>query len=304
MSPFRLPAEQARVFVNNLRLINRDALADEAIDQLEPDVERCRRRLQKQGQAPRESLREIEDVSKKADVLLQAIRTNPKARRLLEKQAARSIAAEASSPYGAAILAEDRSAVRHLRREANRAAKRVRRQIKPGPRPDKHLRALSATFGRVVEAATGQLPRATRVSLPSGSDKDIAMLRANVRRTGAEARALAVLFHAAGAKLSYESLVYQLQVARAAAVKSRAKRQAGPARQTPATRKHYSPEEKARIVLNGLLGEASVAELCRRKGITEKLYYGWAKELLEVGRRHLATDRPIVDGHRGDGAST
>jgi transposase len=40
-----------------------------------------------------------------------------------------------------------------------------------------------------------------------------------------------------------------------------------------ATRKHYSAEEKIRIVLDGLRGESSIAELCRREGIAEGLYY-------------------------------
>jgi transposase len=40
-----------------------------------------------------------------------------------------------------------------------------------------------------------------------------------------------------------------------------------------ATRKHYSAEEKIRIVLDGLRGEASVAELCRRERIAESMYY-------------------------------
>jgi len=57
-----------------------------------------------------------------------------------------------------------------------------------------------------------------------------------------------------------------------------------------ATRKHYSAEEKIRIVLDGLRGEASVAELCRRKGIAESMYYSWSKEFLEAGKRRLAGD--------------
>src|SRR6516225_7466624 len=57
-----------------------------------------------------------------------------------------------------------------------------------------------------------------------------------------------------------------------------------------ATRKHYSAEEKIRIVLNGLRGEASIAELCRRAGIAESLYYSWSKEFLEAGKRRLAGD--------------
>jgi len=39
-----------------------------------------------------------------------------------------------------------------------------------------------------------------------------------------------------------------------------------------ATRKQYSAEEKIRIVLDGLRGEHSIAELCRREGIAESLY--------------------------------
>jgi transposase len=57
-----------------------------------------------------------------------------------------------------------------------------------------------------------------------------------------------------------------------------------------ATRKHYSAEEKIRIVLDGLRGEASIAELCRRAGIAESLYYSWSKEFLEAGKRRLAGD--------------
>ena len=57
-----------------------------------------------------------------------------------------------------------------------------------------------------------------------------------------------------------------------------------------ATRKRYSAEEKIRIVLDGLRGEHSIAELCRRKGIAEGLYYSWSKEFLEAGKRRLAGD--------------
>jgi transposase len=57
-----------------------------------------------------------------------------------------------------------------------------------------------------------------------------------------------------------------------------------------ATRKQYSPEEKIRIVLDGLRGEATIAELCRREGIAESLYYSWSKEFLEAGKRRLAGD--------------
>ena len=57
-----------------------------------------------------------------------------------------------------------------------------------------------------------------------------------------------------------------------------------------ATRKRHSSEEKIRIVLDGLRGEDSIAELCRREGIAESLYYAWSKEFLEAGKRRLAGD--------------
>ena len=56
------------------------------------------------------------------------------------------------------------------------------------------------------------------------------------------------------------------------------------------TRKHYSAEEKIRIVLAGLRGEESIAVLCRREGIAESLYYSWSKEFLEAGKGRLAGD--------------
>jgi transposase len=57
-----------------------------------------------------------------------------------------------------------------------------------------------------------------------------------------------------------------------------------------ATRKQYSAEEKIRIVLDGLRGEDSIAELCRREGINQNLYYRWSKEFLEAGKKRLAGD--------------
>ena len=57
-----------------------------------------------------------------------------------------------------------------------------------------------------------------------------------------------------------------------------------------ATRKHYSAEEKIRIVLEGLRGEDSIAELCRREGIAQNLYYRWSKDFLEAGKKRLAGD--------------
>ena len=57
-----------------------------------------------------------------------------------------------------------------------------------------------------------------------------------------------------------------------------------------ATRRHYSAEEKIRIVLAGLRGEDSIAELCRKEGINQNLYYRWSKEFLEAGKKRLAGD--------------
>jgi transposase-like protein len=51
-----------------------------------------------------------------------------------------------------------------------------------------------------------------------------------------------------------------------------------------ATRRQFSAEEKIRIVLSGLRGEDSIAELCRREGIVQNLYYRWSKEFLEAGK--------------------
>src|SRR4249920_2606391 len=57
-----------------------------------------------------------------------------------------------------------------------------------------------------------------------------------------------------------------------------------------ATRRHHSAEEKIRIVLEGLRGEDSIAELCRKEGINQNLYYRWSKEFLEAGKKRLAGD--------------
>ena len=56
------------------------------------------------------------------------------------------------------------------------------------------------------------------------------------------------------------------------------------------TRKKYSAEEKIRIILEGLRGEESIAELCRREGIHANLYYKWSKEFLEAGKQRLLGD--------------
>ena len=57
-----------------------------------------------------------------------------------------------------------------------------------------------------------------------------------------------------------------------------------------ATRQHYSFEEKIRIALDGLRGEDSIAELCRREGILQGIYYKWSKDFMEAGKRRLAGD--------------
>ncbi|CAA2105447.1 hypothetical protein MBUL_03197 [Methylobacterium bullatum] len=57
-----------------------------------------------------------------------------------------------------------------------------------------------------------------------------------------------------------------------------------------ATRRQFSSEEKIRVVLEGLRGEDSIAELCRREGIAASMYYGWSKEFLEAGKKRLSGD--------------
>ncbi len=56
------------------------------------------------------------------------------------------------------------------------------------------------------------------------------------------------------------------------------------------TRRHFSAEDKIRVVLEGLRGEDSIAELCRKEGIAQSLYYTWSKEFMEAGKRRLAGD--------------
>ena len=74
------------------------------------------------------------------------------------------------------------------------------------------------------------------------------------------------------------------------------------------TRRHFSAEEKVRIVLEGLRGEQSVAELCRREGLAPNLYYRWSKEFLEAGKKRLLGDTtreataPEVRGLRDENA--
>jgi transposase len=56
------------------------------------------------------------------------------------------------------------------------------------------------------------------------------------------------------------------------------------------THTKYSSEEKIRIVLEGIRGEESIANLCRREGMPNNLYYCWSKDFLEAGKKRLAGD--------------
>src|SRR5882672_2747391 len=61
-----------------------------------------------------------------------------------------------------------------------------------------------------------------------------------------------------------------------------------------ATRRHFSAEDKIRIVIAGLRGEDRIAELCRKEGISQNLYYRWSKEFLEAGKKRLAPERTHI----------
>src|SRR5262249_51236202 len=67
-----------------------------------------------------------------------------------------------------------------------------------------------------------------------------------------------------------------------------------------ATRRHHSAEEKIRIVLEGLRGEDSIAELCRKEGINQNLYYRWSKEFLEAGKKRLPR-QPAAEANSDEG---
>jgi transposase len=54
-----------------------------------------------------------------------------------------------------------------------------------------------------------------------------------------------------------------------------------------ATRRRFSAEDKIRIVLEGLRGETSISEICRREGIAASVYYKWSKSFLEAGKNGL-----------------
>jgi transposase len=56
------------------------------------------------------------------------------------------------------------------------------------------------------------------------------------------------------------------------------------------TRRKFTAEEKIRIVLQGLRGEESITDLCRKEGIHPTMYYKWSKSFLESGKRQLNGD--------------
>ena len=56
------------------------------------------------------------------------------------------------------------------------------------------------------------------------------------------------------------------------------------------TRRNYSSEEKIRIIIEGMLGEITIAELCRKEGLSQGLYYKWSKDFMEAGKRRLNGD--------------
>ena len=56
------------------------------------------------------------------------------------------------------------------------------------------------------------------------------------------------------------------------------------------TRRTYSSEEKIRIIIDGIRGETTIAELCRKEGISQGIYYKWSKDFMEAGKRRLTGD--------------
>jgi Transposase. len=56
------------------------------------------------------------------------------------------------------------------------------------------------------------------------------------------------------------------------------------------TRRKFNSEEKIRIILEGLRGEDSIANICRKEGIAPSIYYKWSKAFLEAGKRQLNGD--------------
>ena len=66
------------------------------------------------------------------------------------------------------------------------------------------------------------------------------------------------------------------------------------------TRRKYTPEEKVRIVIEGIRGEISVSALCRREGINPGVYYKWLKDYMEAGKSRLKGDT-LREANKGVG---
>ena len=56
------------------------------------------------------------------------------------------------------------------------------------------------------------------------------------------------------------------------------------------TRRNYNSEEKIRIIIDGIRGETTIAELCRKEGISQGIYYKWSKDFMDAGKRRLTGD--------------
>jgi len=56
------------------------------------------------------------------------------------------------------------------------------------------------------------------------------------------------------------------------------------------TRRRFSAEEKIRIIVEGMRGESTIADLCRKEGINQTTYYNWSKDFMEAGKKRLTGD--------------
>jgi transposase len=56
------------------------------------------------------------------------------------------------------------------------------------------------------------------------------------------------------------------------------------------TRRVFTSEQKILIVMEGIRGESSIAEICRKHGIQQTVFYRWNKQFLEAGKKRLAGD--------------
>ena len=65
------------------------------------------------------------------------------------------------------------------------------------------------------------------------------------------------------------------------------------------TRRRYTPDEKIRIVMEGIRGDEPISRLCRREGISANLYYKWLKDFMEAGKSRLKGDE-TRDATRGE----